>query len=366
MPGRSRLIATAAIGSLILGTSTAAIAQSASQPLVQPVTRVASFPPGSIQGLVQDEKTDPVAGAVVTAVGASTTVTVSDRDGRFELRTLPPGPYLLRAHLAGFVTAPAQIVQVRSSVRAASMIALRHAGAFTPVLQAGLGSVSDPAPVIAPGDDSVDSARTDGDSAAIDPGETAWRIRHTRRSILKELTLPTDLAAGGSGFTPVDFLGRAAGSSARFATSFFADTPFTGQVNLLTSGLFDAPQQLFSPDLVPRGTANVSVSAPVGSHADWTARGAMTQSDISSWIVAGSYVSRASERHQYDLGLSYSMQRYDGSNPLALRSVTNGSRSAGEIWLRHIRHQARTLGHLRRALLPLRLSRGPQPRQSPC
>jgi hypothetical protein len=335
MAGRFRLVASAAIGSLIL-LSTPANAQNLVRLPLQPVAHIASFPPGSIQGLVQDEKSDPVAGAIVTAVGANTTVTVTDKNGRFELRPLPPGPYLLRAHLSGFVTARAQIVQVHSSARAASTIALRHVGLAT-VLQAGLG-LSDAVPATAPSaDDSSDSAATSGDTSpidqgAIDQGETAWRIRHTRRSILKDLTLPAGILAGGNRFTPVDLLGRAAGSSARLATSFFADTPFTGQLNFLTSGLFDAPQQLFSNDMTPKGIANVSVSAPLGGHADWTARGAMTQSDISSWIVAGSYVRRAPERHQYDLGLSYSMQRYDGSNPLSLRSATNGRRTAGELY----------------------------------
>ena len=61
-------------------------------------------------------------------------------------------------------------------------------------------------------------------------------------------------------------------------------------------------------------------------------RGALTQADISSWIVAGAYTTRAPGRHRYDLGLSYSTQRYDGGNPLALRDVTDGSRNAGTVY----------------------------------
>ena len=73
----------------------------------------------------------------------------------------------------------------------------------------------------------------------------------------------------------------------------------------------------------------MSVSAPAGGAADWTVRGALTQGDISSWIVAGSYTTRAPARHRYDIGLSYATQRYDGGNPAALRDVTDGSRNAG-------------------------------------
>jgi hypothetical protein len=61
-------------------------------------------------------------------------------------------------------------------------------------------------------------------------------------------------------------------------------------------------------------------------------RGAVTQSDLSSWVVSGDYVTRAaSARHKYDLGLSYSTQRYDGGNFAALRDVTDGSRNVGTL-----------------------------------
>ena len=53
-------------------------------------------------------------------------VAVTDRAGRFELRTLSPGPYLVRAHSSGFIASRAQIVDVRPSARSASSIALRH------------------------------------------------------------------------------------------------------------------------------------------------------------------------------------------------------------------------------------------------
>jgi hypothetical protein len=299
---------------------------------------------------VRDERSEPVYGAVVTAVGASTSVAVADRDGRFEFRTLPPGPYLIRAHLTGYVTPPAQVLQIRSTARTTLGLELKRAGYVVPVLAAGVGisdlaarSVVEPFPetVAQTPSDVASQPPSDPQAQPVEQGdseqEVAWRIRHSRRAVLKEFTLGDllsdgDLAPGTIGFTPVDLLGRAAGSSARIATSFFTDTPFSGQVNLLTTGSFDAPQQLFSPDLMPRGTANVSLSAPVGETADWTVRGAVTQADIASWIVAGSYTTRVPARHLYDLGMSYSMQRYDGGNPLALRSLTEGGRNAGEVY----------------------------------
>ena len=81
-----------------------------------------------------------------------------------------------------------------------------------------------------------------------------------------------------------------------------------------------------------RSVAYIALGAPVGEHADWTVRGALTQGDIASWIVAGDYATRAPARHRYDIGLSYSTQRYDGGNFAALRDVTDGSRNAGAIY----------------------------------
>jgi hypothetical protein len=329
---------SAAVGGLVLFLclATAAAAQNTTAPgpglklapQAQPVTHLASVSSGAILGNVLDERGSPVAGAMVSALGATSAFAVSDHTGRFELNTLPPGPYLVRAHLAGFVASRGQVVEVRASTRASSSIALRHTNTAPKTLAAGVGggdvepadlSTPDPAPI----------TNTD------DHGELAWRLRHIRRGILKDATVP-DLLAGDEPDTdflgPSALLGRAVGSPARLATNFFSGTPFSGQVNLLTTGMFDSPQQLFSADNFSRSVAYLALGAPVGETGDWTMRAALTQGDISSWLVSGEYMTRAPARHKYDFGLAYSTQRYDGGNFAALRSVTDGSRNAGAIY----------------------------------
>jgi hypothetical protein len=138
--------------------------------------------------------------------------------------------------------------------------------------------------------------------------------------------------ADPNGFDTPGFFTRIGASPARLATNFFAATPFSGQVNLLTTGSFDSPQQLFSAENYAHNTAYLALGAPVGGHADWTVRAALTQGDIASWIVAGEYTTRAPARHRYDIGLSYSTQRYEGGNFAALREVTDGSRNAGALY----------------------------------
>ena len=58
----------------------------------------------------------------------------------------------------------------------------------------------------------------------------------------------------------------------------------------------------------------------------------MTQGDVASWMVSGSYLTRAPARHVLDVGMSYSLQRYDGSNPSALAAVSDGNRYAGMVY----------------------------------
>ena len=298
----------------------------------QPIAHIAAVASGSIEGIVHDEKGVPIAGAMVSALGATTAFATTDRGGRFELRTLSPGPYLIRAHSSGYLAPRGEIIEVRPSSRVSSTISLRHVSPPT-VLTADFGAL--------PSGDTAPPPPTEAatNSTDDDHGEMAWRLRHARRSVLKDATVPDDLLADTTSddpavniFAPANFLGRAVGSPAHLATNLFGSMPFTGQVNLLTTGSFDTPQQLFGWDSVSHGVAYFSVGAPAGSSADWTVRSAMTQGDLASWILAGSYATRTPARHRYELGLSYATQRYDGGNTAALRTVTDGSRNAGAIY----------------------------------
>jgi len=339
MRAATRFLASAAVGSLlVVSVPATSQAQAAGSPAPR-AAGVTSFAAGSISGVVQDEGGHPVPGVVISALGASTTVAVTDRNGSFEFGALAPGPYLLRAHLSGYVTPRPQMVQVASSARATSSIALRKAGSSPTVLAAGVGIPGDgdvSLPLDAAAEPEADASSSEAPED--DHSERAWRIRHARVGVLKDALIGDDFfgdaggAPAGWGAVTADVLGRAMESPARAATSFFVDTPFSGQVNLLTTGSFNTPEQLFSVDNLSRNSAFVSVGAPLGDQADWAIRGALTQADISSWILAGSYTTRAPARHRYDVGLSYSTQRYDGGNVLTLRDVTEGSRNVGTVY----------------------------------
>ena len=308
----------------------------------QAANRAASAASGTIESFVQDESGVPVAGAVVSATGASSVFGVTDRLGHVTLRSLAPGPYLVRAHISGFTAPRGQTVQVLPSTRASSSIGLRRvtppaAGSTPPIVPAsvgGLGGAVEPLPTQA-----EPAAAASGDTGdKPKDGDIEWRLRHARRSILNEAVdqvMVADASAvpalpGTGGYVDRGRSSYSPGGAARVASSFFAETPFFGQVNLLTTSSFEAPLDLFTTRaFVSRSVANILLGAPVGDHADWTVRGALTQGDIASWVVFGDYVTRAQERHRYDIGLSYSTQRYDGGNFNALRNVTDGSRNVG-------------------------------------
>ena len=298
---------------------------------------LASLAPGAIQGLVVDDAGAPIAGAVVSALGSSSAFAVTDRFGHFELRSLTPGPYVVRAHLSGYAASRGQVIRVLPSTRTSSSIALHRvtAAASTtstpPIVPASLGPLPSPDPVTATTDDPLSPPETGGGSA---PSDVAWRLSHARRSILKDVDqaiVGTNSSTPGYGYTTPHAFSHAVESSARLASNFFTDTPFFGQLNILTTSSFDTPQDLFAARaFLARSVANMLVGGPAGD-ADWTIRGAVTQGDLSSWVLSGDYVTRSVGRHRYDVGMSYSTQRYDGGNFAALKGLTDGSRNVGTL-----------------------------------
>lgn len=300
-----------------------AFAQSAARTHPSALAKISSTPYASVHGVVLDDRGRPLAGAVVSALGVTTSFAVSGADGHFALRNLPFGPYVMRAHLPGYVPPRARIVQVnRTSLTVSSIALTRQPGDDeVPVLTAGLAGSE------------VDAAATSGDDTEThDHGEVAWRLRHLKRSVFKSaatglLNFTGDALLGES----LTGLGRAVGSPARLASSLFADVPWSGHLDLLTSTAFNRPEDLFSPQTwLPRGVAFLSLEAPTLG-GQWDVRGAVTQGDLSSWIVAGSY-RRSPAAHRYEAGLSYGAQQYLHGVADSRTAVADASRTVGAVY----------------------------------
>jgi outer membrane receptor for ferrienterochelin and colicin len=82
---------------------------------------------------------------------------------------------------------------------------------------------------------------------------------------------------------------------------------------------------------VPRSIAYVALEAP-GSTGDWTMKGSITQGDVSSWILAGSYMRHVQSVHAFEAGVSYAMQQYLGGNGEALAAMRDTSRNVGALY----------------------------------
>ncbi len=337
----SRLMASAAVGGLImLGFPAISSAQRASGSPPQPVGRIASATPGSIRGVVRDERESPVAGAVVTALGSTAILALTDRDGRFELLGLTTGSYVVTAHLKGYVAPPAQRRGgwfQRATHFHAGAAARSHIGACAGGRdwrqRAGAAAGGSRSGVRRIERRSACRRRRPGDRRRPRRNSVASAPRAAERS---QGCHPSRRAADRR--PPGEQLAGRSLQPRRWVAGPFRHQ-FLCRHALLRPGEFpddadrskhrrSCSRQTASLD----GIAYVRLGAPVGSNGDWALRGALTQADISSWILAGSYATRDPAQHKYDVGWSYSTQRYDGGNVLARRDLADGSRNVGTMY----------------------------------
>ena len=322
-----RQLASVSMLCLLALHSTPASAQGVRLVSAPPVTNLAAASTGHIEGSVTDEAGKPLDGVVISALGSTTAFAVSDKAGQFTLKQLPPGPYVLRAHLQGFHAPRSTMVNVRPAARSASTFTLRREATAEAirVAEAGVGTTAPTSAIAAPEPITTKAGR--------DESDFAWRLRHLQRGALREAATKAGLPQDDDWFITdsFQFLGRAVGSSAKAATALLSDLSLGGQVNLLTTGAFDNPLQLLQLDRTS-SVAFFSLGAPVGTHGDWAVRAAMNQNDLSSWMLAGSYLVTAPVAHRYQMGMSYSLQRYEGGNTAALLAVADSARNVGSVF----------------------------------
>jgi hypothetical protein len=334
MQGLNRVLTALAVAGAIGAPGAPAQAQS---PQYQSVRAIR----GSITGTVSDDRGGPIAGAMVSALGATTTAkAITDASGWFSIDALPIGDYTLQAHSQGFLGSARATVRVSGLSPSLQRLQLRRFDAA--VATAGSGTTPVAArPIMAagvglPGGTLADQPdeETPGETTVRDDhphSETAWRLRHIKRSILKDSAPIVTVVERDPEISSGTLFGRAMGSAASLATTFFTDLPFSGEVNLLTTSAFFAREDLFAGNLLPRGVAYMAIGAPT-SAGNWSVRAAMSQGDLSSWIVAGSFQSRETASHTYKFGYSYGMQDYLGGNLAALAAASDGSRNVGELY----------------------------------
>ena len=300
-----------------------------------PVTRAVFTAPGRIVGAVTDPAGMPLDGAVISAFGPTgPEMALADADGRFMLRSLAPGAYLVQAHLPGFAASRRELVEVSARTPTVHAITLSRVGQVGEPITASVGLPIRADTRAQPEETNeavLEAAGTEA-SAPHDHGEKVWRLRRARRSVLKEaaaqVAAATPLPAGESSFGRVAMRTSVVGSPARFARALL-DLPLSGEVNLLTRGTLDAAPDMIAVVPGSAGIANLSVGSPVW-RGDWLARGAMSAGGLTSWVLSGAYRADPDIAHRLGLTVSYGRQRYGGRDSTAL-TVASESRYAASV-----------------------------------
>ena len=104
-----------ATGFVVLATAAVPSSVLARQGAAPELRTVSAIVAGAINGIVSDDRGGPVPGAMVSVLGATMAMTLTDVNGRFSLQRLPAGDYTLRAHLAGFAASRRENVRVGTS-----------------------------------------------------------------------------------------------------------------------------------------------------------------------------------------------------------------------------------------------------------
>jgi Carboxypeptidase regulatory-like domain/TonB dependent receptor len=344
MPGRFRLaLLTAIVG--IPQVCQGAQAESRRVLKQQPVVQTASLHAGWIEGTVTDERQQPVEGAAVTAQGRDLLLAETDGAGRFAMRGVPAGLYLLKVQGRGYNASRREFVNVVSARGTRHVVRLRRVapGAVPDprILAAGvsLGEVT-ASTAWQPGQPRTTTSTPEDalvpveEEDAHDHSALGWRLRHAKRSVLRDTT--ERFLEGAASDESFDDRHRFdvsewAFSLGRSTGSLLANGALTGRVQLLTSSAFDRPLELFAAEEVPAGIAYVNFGGPVGARTSWSVESAFTQGDVSSWFVAGSYALVLADTHGVNVRSSYSRQRYEGANAAALAEFDGGSRNVGGV-----------------------------------
>jgi hypothetical protein len=310
-----------------------------SSPSQTPVLITASVASGWIEGLVTDERDRPVAGAAVTAQGRDLLIIETDRTGRFALRGIPAGTYLLRVQGRGYAASRREFVQVVPSRGTHFDVQLRRAAdsAMVPaqpaVLAAGVGLAS-PTAVTAEQPAAVEPESVD--AVPHDHSPAAWRLRYAKRSVLRETTARIDDVSALDGEAIWREFERAnpAGwllAVSRAPTTALLNGALSGRVQLLTAGAFEQPFEAFSTDDMPAGIAFVHLAGPLSTRTTWSVEAATARGGVSSWFVGGSYATVVADRHGVEVHSSYSRQRSAAASGISVYGIEDDDRSAGGV-----------------------------------
>ena len=151
-----------------------------------------------------------------------------------------------------------------------------------------------------------------------DHSSAAWRLRHAKRSVLRETTSRIDDVSQlddedlWRSIARLDDLAGWTAGVGRSAASAVLNGALTGRVQLLTAGAFDQPFEAFTTDDMPAGIAFVHLAGPLSTRTTWSVEAATARGGVTSWFVGGTYATVVADSHGVEVHSSYSRQRSGG------------------------------------------------------
>lgn len=224
-------------------------------------------------GSVLDEAGEPLVGAVVSMFGKNladgAVIAVTDESGRFEVESVPPGMYRLRAYLSGFLPSAYAKVFVEEGVE--------QVGAVLMSLAAVDGVEDDAADEASERERSVD--------------EQNWLIAHADRSVLKD----------GEWELPVVSL-ETNESLAATAPSFTFNGEFGVRAAAYDQGLEEFPGGGAGLD---GRLAYARLYIPTENDGQWLVSAQVLESALSSWAGRADYLTSDLSGHKLNAGVTY-------------------------------------------------------------
>jgi hypothetical protein len=260
---------------LLMSVGASASPLLAQERLDSALARMASAAAGRVHGIVIDDRGVTLGGVSVLAMGTALAMVRTDGAGRFDL-VLPPGEYVLRATREGYISTYREPVRIQSDVALRRSITLLRTSPAPALDEVEI----DPEPMVS---EPADHSHT----------ETAWRLRHLSRTVLRD-------TGGQRPYADQHDWPR--------TSSVWGDLRWSGQVNFITTSALAAGGAM-SPAW-PRGVAHVVIGAPVGRHGQWSVRAARAGGELPSWTFLGEYTARSERAHAFSTGFSFSSQAH--------------------------------------------------------
>ena len=192
---------------------------------------------------------------MVSVVGRTTAAATTDRDGRYTLRELPYGPYILSVHSRGYFKSRGRTVQLTTSKVSIPEIQLQLASARK-VPASVVGSRWQTRPAVQAtqlAGFGLERSRRPSDDSAV------GGVRGGKRASKGKLRGACGICRGASSRTrrPTRCGRRATSTESHDGSAavrprrlcpiaFFSDLPLSGQLNLMTIESFDRPGEIFA------------------------------------------------------------------------------------------------------------------------